>query len=82
MCYFDKVWGIYRENYTAPYKEANRIKLVKTRCGYLHIAHGYQTPIQRLINREAYNLSFEKYNFVYVYHQPFNCNHKTKAAVC
>jgi hypothetical protein len=46
MCYFDKVWGIYRENYTAPYKEANRIKLVKTRCGYLHSAHGYQTPIQ------------------------------------
>jgi len=34
------------EEYTAPHSEASRIKLVKTRCGYLHSAHGYRTPIQ------------------------------------
>jgi len=35
---------------------------------YLHSALGYITPVRRLINWEAYNLSFEKYNFAYVYH--------------
>jgi hypothetical protein len=41
-----------------------------------------QRPIQRMINREAYNLSFEKYNFFYVYHQPLNRNPKNKTAIC
>ena len=44
------VQGLFYKSIQFPIK-----KLVKTRCGYLHIVHGYRTPVQAEVEHYKYS---------------------------